>query len=85
MTVKTQPPDMPTVSGDKITWSKGSNFPKSIESYEFQLQFKALQISWEVSKQTFSLTFSQLINQIKSYAFKSSVSCSQRLCKSNVA
>uniref|UniRef100_A0A8C1YLE9 Interleukin 2 receptor, beta n=1 Tax=Cyprinus carpio TaxID=7962 RepID=A0A8C1YLE9_CYPCA len=47
--IKTQPPDMPTVSGDKITWSKGSNFPKAIRFYEFQLQFKALHISWETA------------------------------------
>ncbi len=85
MTVKTQPPDMPTVSGDKITWSKGSDFPEAIKFYEFQLQFKALHISWEVSKQIFSLTFTLLINQIKLHAFKSSVSCSQWLCKSNAA
>uniref|UniRef100_A0A672M1T0 Interleukin-2 receptor subunit beta-like n=1 Tax=Sinocyclocheilus grahami TaxID=75366 RepID=A0A672M1T0_SINGR len=49
--IKTQPPDMPTVSGDKITWSKGSNFPEAIKLYDFQLQFKALHTSWEVSKQ----------------------------------
>ncbi|XP_016350440.1 interleukin-2 receptor subunit beta-like isoform X2 [Sinocyclocheilus anshuiensis] len=47
--IKTQPPDMPTVSGDKITWSKGSNFPEAIKFYDFQLQFKALHISWETA------------------------------------
>ncbi|XP_026063617.1 interleukin-2 receptor subunit beta-like isoform X1 [Carassius auratus] len=48
-TVKTQPPEMPTVSGDTITWSKGSNFPEAIKDYEFQLQFKALHVSWETT------------------------------------
>ncbi|KAF4115619.1 hypothetical protein G5714_003108 [Onychostoma macrolepis] len=47
--IKTQPPDMLTVSGDKITWSKGSNFPEAIKFYEFQLEFKALNISWEMA------------------------------------
>ncbi|XP_043090640.1 uncharacterized protein LOC122341356 [Puntigrus tetrazona] len=47
--VKTQPPDMPTVSEDRITWSKGSNFPEAIKSYEFQLQVKALHTSWETA------------------------------------
>lgn len=50
MTVKTQPPDEPTVSRDNITWSKGSNFPQDIKEYEFQLQFKAKHTSWDVSK-----------------------------------
>uniref|UniRef100_A0A8C2CTT0 Interleukin 2 receptor, beta n=1 Tax=Cyprinus carpio TaxID=7962 RepID=A0A8C2CTT0_CYPCA len=45
--IKTQPPDKPTVNRDNITWSKGSNFPKDIDSYEFQLQFKATNTSWE--------------------------------------
>ncbi|XP_043091446.1 interleukin-2 receptor subunit beta isoform X2 [Puntigrus tetrazona] len=47
--IKTQPPDMPTVSEDRITWSKGSNFPEAIKSYEFQLQVKALHTSWETA------------------------------------
>ncbi|XP_016320736.1 interleukin-2 receptor subunit beta-like [Sinocyclocheilus anshuiensis] len=47
--IKTQPPDKPTVSGDNITWSKGSNFPKAVDSYEFQLQFKATYTSWETA------------------------------------
>ncbi|RXN32826.1 interleukin-2 receptor subunit beta-like protein [Labeo rohita] len=49
-TVKTQPPDKPTVSGDNITWSKGSNFPEDIEVYEFQLQYKAAHTSWETAE-----------------------------------
>ncbi|KAG1936522.1 interleukin-9 receptor [Pimephales promelas] len=48
--IKTQPPDKPTVSRDNITWSKGSNFPQNIKQYEFQLQFKALNIGWEKAK-----------------------------------
>lgn len=56
MTVKTQPPDKPTVSGDNITWSKGSNFPEDIEVYEFQLQYKAAHTSWEVSEYLFDFS-----------------------------
>ncbi|KAI2666524.1 Interleukin-2 receptor subunit beta [Labeo rohita] len=40
----------PTVSGDNITWSKGSNFPEDIEVYEFQLQYKAAHTSWETAE-----------------------------------
>ncbi|KAK7174389.1 hypothetical protein R3I93_001564 [Phoxinus phoxinus] len=48
--IKTQPPDKPTVSWDNITWSKGSNFPQDIKEYEFQLQFKATNTSWEMAR-----------------------------------
>ncbi|KAL1277743.1 hypothetical protein QQF64_024416 [Cirrhinus molitorella] len=48
--IKTQPPDKPTVSGDNITWSKGSNFPRDIEAYEFQLEYKATHTSWETAE-----------------------------------
>ncbi|XP_052397927.1 interleukin-2 receptor subunit beta [Carassius gibelio] len=47
--IKTQPPDKPTVSGDNITWSTGNNFPKSLNSYESQLQFKAANTRWETA------------------------------------
>lgn len=49
LTVKTQPPDKPTVNGNNIFWSRGVNFPSDIENYEFQVQFKPGHLEWEVS------------------------------------
>lgn len=48
--IKTQPPDKPVVNGSNVSWSKGSNFPKSIKKHEFQLQFKDAHTSWEMAK-----------------------------------
>ncbi|XP_073689646.1 interleukin-2 receptor subunit beta [Garra rufa] len=48
--IKTQPPDEPIVRGDNVTLSKGSNFPKGIEYYEFQLQYKAAHTSWKTAE-----------------------------------
>lgn len=48
--IKTQPPDKPVVNGNNVSWSKGSNFPKSIKKHEFQLQFKDAHTSWERAK-----------------------------------
>ncbi|TRY54916.1 hypothetical protein DNTS_020688 [Danionella cerebrum] len=50
--IKTQPPDKPLVRGNNISWTTGSNFPKYIEDYEFQLQYKATNASWETEALT---------------------------------
>ncbi|XP_051569691.1 interleukin-2 receptor subunit beta-like [Myxocyprinus asiaticus] len=51
--IKTHPPDKPTVSGANITWSRGINFPNDIEHYEFELQFKQANTSWEMARTQF--------------------------------
>ncbi|MCI4395223.1 hypothetical protein PGIGA_G00177940 [Pangasianodon gigas] len=48
--VKLHPPEQLNVTGNNVTWSRGSHFPKSITKYEFQLQVKAKQQSWEEVK-----------------------------------
>ncbi|XP_051573695.1 interleukin-2 receptor subunit beta isoform X2 [Myxocyprinus asiaticus] len=64
--IKTHPPDKPTVSGDKITWSRGINFPNDIKQYEFELQFKQAHTSWEMAKpQSVSHGSSVLLDQNK--------------------
>lgn len=49
LTVKTQPPDRPTVNGTNVFWSRGAKFPKDIEDYEFQVQITSGHKEWEVS------------------------------------
>ncbi|XP_051994943.1 interleukin-2 receptor subunit beta-like isoform X2 [Xyrauchen texanus] len=64
--IKTHPPDMPSVRGNNITWSRGIHFPKDIKHYEFELQFKKAHTSWEMAKpQLVSHGSSLLLNQNK--------------------
>ncbi|XP_051987713.1 interleukin-2 receptor subunit beta-like [Xyrauchen texanus] len=51
--IKTHPPEKPTVSRDNITWSRGIHFPNDIKQYEFELQFKQANTSWELARLQF--------------------------------